>query len=100
MAATPYDETGTSGSTLDSQPSPATKAELEKEIALTRRELGETVEALTERLDVKSRAQAGVSRGLARARDAARTHVVPTAALAATAVASLTGLVVWRRRRR
>ena len=99
MAATPYDETGTSGSALDSQPSPATKAELEQDIALTRRELGETVEALAERLDVKSRARAGVSRGLARARDAARTHVVPTAALAASA-ASLAGLVVWRRRRR
>jgi hypothetical protein len=99
MAATPYDETGTSGSALDSQPSPATKVELEQDIALTRRELGETVEALAERLDVKSRAQAGVSHGLARARAAARTHVVPTAALAATAVASLTGLVLWRRRR-
>ncbi|HEX8970458.1 DUF3618 domain-containing protein [Oryzihumus sp.] len=99
MAATPYDETGTPGSALDSQPSPATKAELEQDIALTRRELGETVEALSERLDVKSRAQAGVSRAVARARDSARTHVVPTAALAATAVATLTGLVVWRRRR-
>jgi len=99
MAATPYDETGTSGSAIDSQPSPATKAELEQDIALTRRELGETVEALTERLDVKSRARAGLARGVARARDAARTHAVPTAALAATAVASLAGLVVWRRRR-
>lgn len=99
MAATPYDETGTPGSALDSQPSPATKAELEQDIALTRRELGETVEALSERLDVKSRAQAGVSRAVAQARDSARTHVVPTAALAATAVATLTGLVVWRRRR-
>ncbi|MGZ4744704.1 MAG: DUF3618 domain-containing protein [Oryzihumus sp.] len=100
MAATPYDETGASGPALDSQPSPATKAELEQDIALTRAQLGDTVEALTERLDVKSRVQAGVAGGLARARDAARTHVVPTAALAATAVASLTGLVVWRRRRR
>ena len=99
MAATPYDETGTAGSSLDPQPSPATKTELERDIALTREQLGQTVEALSERLDVPSRARAGVSRGLARARDAVRTHTVPAVALGAAATASLAGLVVWRRRR-
>lgn len=93
MATTPYDENLTSTS-----PS-ATKDELEREIALTRAQLGETVEALSERLDVGSRAKASVSRTATRTREALQGNAARSAAVGAAVLASVVGLVVWRRRR-
>lgn len=62
----------------------ATKAQLESEIQELRLELGETVEALTQRLDVKARVQEKARR-------------IPVAPVAALAVAVL-ALVVWKKR--
>jgi len=64
--------------------SATTRAELEAEIRELRTELGETVEALSHRLDVKSRVQ----------EKASRVPVVPLA----VAAAALVALVVWRKR--
>jgi len=58
--------------------------QLESEIQQLRHELGETVEALSHRLDVKGRMQ----------EKARRIPVVPVAVLAAVAVV----VVVWRKR--
>lgn len=66
-----------------------------RDIERTRDELGHTVEALTRRLDVKSRMKAGV----ASSRHKATSRPPVTAAVAAGVVALAIGLVIWSRRR-
>jgi len=70
------------------------RARLEEEIRQTRRELGETVEALSHRLDVKSRARSKLEAG----GRAVRSNPLPAGAAVAVAVMALVGIVVWRRR--
>ena len=69
-----------------SAPPPATKAELEAEIQELRQSVGETVEALSYRLDVKTRAKEKVQ---------AIPPYVPAGIAAAVAVGL--GLWLWRR---
>ncbi|GGF49744.1 hypothetical protein GCM10011519_24630 [Marmoricola endophyticus] len=78
--------------------------EIEAEIAATRRDLGQTVEALGERLDVKSRVSATVRAapgraraGLTRSDGSVRPEAVAALALMGAGVAAI---IVWRRRLR
>jgi len=70
------------------------RADLEADIAATRERLGETVESLGEKLDVKGRARQGAA-------DAAHRVTARPAIPIAVAVAALAGVavLVWRRRR-
>lgn len=103
---------------IEDQPEPAhgaTVEEISEDIERTRQEVGETVSALTDKLDVKGRAQAKVADTKERVTDAAETarhdviHAVTddegavkpglsAAAVVATG-AVLLGIVVWLRRR-
>ncbi len=65
--------------------------EIQADIARTREQLGETVSALTGKLDVKAQAQQRVEAMRAKAAPA-----VPVAVV--VALAALAGLVIWRRR--
>ncbi len=69
---------------------------LAEQIARTRQELGETVEQLSARFDVKARARESLQHG----RERAAPYVVPAAAVAALAAGALIALLVWRRRSR
>ncbi len=83
--------------------------EIEKDIERTRGELGDTVNALSHKLDVKGRVQ-----GKATETKAAAVHKASVAVAAVTdgrhavrpiipltaVVAALLGFVIWRRRRR
>ncbi len=69
-----------------SDPTPETKAELEAEITELRQSVGETVEALTYRLDVKTRAKEKV-------------QAVPSYVPAGIAAALAVGLGIWLWRR-
>lgn len=82
--------------------------EIERDIERTRHELGETVSALSDKLDVKGRVQdkatetarATKDHLVDRARDtkdAAAARKVPLALIGAAAVI---GLVIWRRKKR
>ncbi|KQY51633.1 MULTISPECIES: DUF3618 domain-containing protein [unclassified Nocardioides] len=62
---------------------PVGEAEFERDIEETRERLGQTLEQLGEKFDVKKQA---------------RSHV-PQLAVAAAVAATLTALVIWRRRR-
>ncbi|WP_298323550.1 DUF3618 domain-containing protein [Haloactinopolyspora sp.] len=68
--------------------------ELAAHIEQTRHELGETVEALSRKLDVREQTQ----RTVAAARDAA-TRPVTLAVAGAVLVAAVAGIIVWRYRR-
>ena len=79
---------------------------IERDIEQTRAQLGETVDALASRLDVKSRVKNQVSAGTDRVKSTvaaggtqARTHAPVTAVAAAALVVTVVGLVVWKRRR-
>jgi hypothetical protein len=100
----------TIGSTTSTgQPTPD-RAEIEADIVATRAALGETVESLGHRLDVKERARQGVSAAAQRARAEAGVRAsavvggvrarpaVPVVVL--VAVAAVAAAVVLRRRRR
>ena len=63
-------------------------SDLEQEIAETREHLGETVDALAAKLDVKSRAQDSFEEADKR----------KLGLIAAVGVAAIVGLVLWRRR--
>ena len=104
---------------IEDRPEPthgASVEEISEDIERTRQEVGETVSALTDKLDVKGRAQAKVADTKERVTDAAETarhdvvHAVtddegaikPGLSAAATLVATtavLLGIVVWLRRR-
>ena len=103
----------------DDRPDPAHGASVEEiteDIERTRHEVGETVSALTDKLDVKGRAQdkvADTKERVAEAAETARHDVVnavtddagavkPGLPAAATVVATagvLLGVILWRRRR-
>lgn len=80
--------------------------ELKADIEQTRTELGETVGALTDKLDVKGRAEDAIHDAkdtvVQRGHDAVDTvkqqPAVPVALLVAAALGI--GLIIWRRRRR
>ena len=74
---------------------PEDPQELAEDIERTREQLGDTVEALTARLDAKAQARA-----TARAARTARERPLPYAAAAAAAAVLLAGWLAWRRRRR
>lgn len=105
-------------------PQPGASAdEIEQDIERTREQLGETVDALARKLDVKSRArdrvsdirerarvQADVARSrgadltarvqrLARDEDGSARPVVPVGAGALVGIAVVVGYLVWRQRR-
>jgi len=71
-------------------PDEATKTQIEAEIEETREALGETVDALATKLDVKSRAHEAVAE--------AKEKVPVTALVVAAAAAALAITWWWRRR--
>ena len=73
---------------------------IEADIERQRDELAETVSALHDRLDVKTRAKEKAFELRDRATTDTGKPRPELAALAAAAVAGVVGLVVWRRRRR
>lgn len=78
---------------------PRSKEEIEAEIQATRVQLGQTVDELSHRLDVKSRLKEQVAAG--REQATRRMQEQPAIPMAAAAgVVLLLTLVVWRRRRR
>lgn len=89
------------------QPEPGPDAgldEIQTDIDQTRQQLGETVEALSAKLDVKAQARQKVDDTKARvvgtaqsARQKAAGPAVPT--LAFLAIAAVVGIIIWRRRR-
>ncbi|MBU8855815.1 MULTISPECIES: DUF3618 domain-containing protein [unclassified Micromonospora] len=91
-----------------SESTPTDPQQLRAEIAQTRAALGDTVEALAARTDVKARAKAGVEDAAAQAREKVTTAAgriegaagaVPLAVVGAAAVlAVLVALLVRRRR--
>ncbi|AFM15102.1 Protein of unknown function (DUF3618) [Mycolicibacterium chubuense NBB4] len=92
----------------DRRPEPGPDAgldELQADIEQTRNELGDTVSALSDKFDVKSRAQQKVTdtrhavaeRGQHVVQTAASKPAVPVGLLVATVAA--VGLVIWLRRR-
>jgi hypothetical protein len=90
--------------TASQQPDDA--QQLREEIERTREHLGETVEQLAAKVDVKARAQARaaeltdeVRQATAQGASAARKHSGPLSVAAAVILAVL-GLIIWRRRRR
>lgn len=78
-------------------PTPRSKSDIERDIAATRIQLGDTVEALSARLDVKSRVRAKVTAAVA---DARITVQQRPAAVAAVGIGTLVALVVLIRRSR
>jgi hypothetical protein len=104
---------------IEDRPEPthgASVEEITEDIERTRHEVGETVSALTDKLDVKGRAQDKLADTKARVADAAGTarHDVvdavtddqgtikpglPAAATVLATAAVLLGVIVWRRRR-
>lgn len=73
-------------SPTESDPKP-TKAEIEQDIERTRERLGDTVDELTARLDVKTRVTGAV-----------RSNPALYGGVAAAVVAGVVALVVWRNR--
>ena len=85
-----------SGSNVNGSSPEAIEADIERQ----REELADTVSALQERLDVKTRAKEKASELRDRATTDTGKPRPELAALAVAAVAGVVGLVVWRRRRR
>lgn len=78
-------------------PTPTDRAAIEADIEATRANLGETVDALSRKLDVKSRVRASASDTAQRVQAGAKEHpAVPAGVVLGLVV--LVGLVVWRRR--
>ena len=111
--------TRTSGSSVDDQQEQRSPDEIRADIQETREDLGNTVEALASKTDVKGQAKAKVESikegfsgakdgaaertpdsaqaGFAQAKDTATSNPVPTAAIAAFVGGLLVGLVIKRR---
>ena len=91
------------------QPEPGTDADLDEiqtDIDQTRQQLGETVEALSAKLDVKAQARQKVDYTKARvfgtaqsARQKAGQAGPAVPDLAFLAIAAVVGIIIWRRRR-
>jgi hypothetical protein len=87
----------------DKKATPAPKPsveELRAEIKQTRAELGETVQALAAKADVKARAKEQVEVARERALETVRTNQVPIAIVVAGAMAVVGIILVLRGRRR
>ena len=84
-----------SGSNVNGSSPEAIEADIERQ----REELADTVSALQERLDVKTRAKEKASELRDRATTDTGKPRPELAALAVAAVAGVVGFVVWRRRR-
>jgi len=84
-----------SGSNVNGSSPEAIEADIERQ----REELADTVSALQERLDVKTRAKEKASELRDRATTDTGKPRPELAALTVAAVAGVVGLVVWRRRR-
>ena len=92
----------------DHPPDPGPAAgvdDIQADIERTREQLGETVGALSAKLDVKGRAQQKIADTRERVidksrevRSQAQAAPVPVAAVAAVAAALLLGIIIWRRR--
>jgi hypothetical protein len=87
-------------------PDPATAAELQQEIEQTREHLGQTVNELAAKADVKSRARAKTAEVKGKAADVSgqvrRSQVVQRRwplAVAAAGVILVASIAVWRRRK-
>jgi len=111
--------TRTSGPEVDGQQEKRSPDEIRADIEETREDLGDTVEALAAKTDVKGQAKAKLESvkekvsgakdgaadrtpesardGLAQAKDAATSNPVPTAAIAAFVGGLLVGIVIARR---
>ena len=111
--------TRTSGPEVDGQQEQRSPDEIRADIEETREDLGDTVEALAAKTDVKGQAKAKVesvkekfsgakdgaaerapdsaSAGFAQAKDTATNNPVPTAAIAAFVGGLLVGIVIARR---
>jgi hypothetical protein len=88
---------------IDKKATPAPKPsveELRAEIKQTRAELGETVQALAAKADVKARAKEQVEVARERALETVRTNQVPIAIVVAGAMAVVGIILVLRGRRR
>ena len=88
---------------IDRKTTPAPKPsveELRAEIKQTRADLGETVQALAAKADVKARAKEQVEVARERALESVRTNQVPIAIVVAGAMAVVGIILVLRGRRR
>ncbi len=90
-------------STEGGPPKGASTEEIEADIARTRERLGDTVDALSERLDVKAQAKKKAQQTKDRAKSKAQ-HIQDQAGPAlpigaAVAVVLVVALVIWRRQR-
>ncbi|MGV0834660.1 DUF3618 domain-containing protein [Mycolicibacterium thermoresistibile] len=79
-------------------------ADLEADIETTRKELGETVQALSDKLDVKERARVKVAetreQAVHRAQEISHDDRAQRGAIiAAVVTVAVVGLILWRRRR-
>ena len=91
----------------DTDPTPEsgerTPEQIRADIEQTRQELGDTVEALAAKTDVKAQAAARVDSAKIQAREVAQTTraklPVAPGVLAGVAGGLLVGLLIWRRRR-
>jgi MYXO-CTERM domain-containing protein len=80
-------------------PGPSDPDVIKAEIEETRAQLGRTVDELSSRLDVPTRAKEGAARAKDTAVETYR-ESPPTVIAAGAALAALLGLLVWRRRTR
>jgi hypothetical protein len=90
-------------STEGGPPKGASTEEIEADIARTRERLGDTVDALSERLDVKAQAKKKAQQTTDRAKSKAQ-HIQDQAGPAlpigaAVAVVLVVALIIWRRQR-
>jgi hypothetical protein len=76
---------------------PRTRSDLERDIANTRRQLGDTVEALTARLDVKTRIRTKVSAAAAEVQATVKQRPAAVAAIGAGALVAL--VILFRKAR-
>ncbi len=96
---TPPEEPVVEPGTADTSTEPRSKDQIEADIAATREQLGNTVDALSHRLDVKSRLKEQAQEGREQAvRRMQEQPAIPIAAAAGAVL--LLALTVWRRRRR
>lgn len=87
----PADDTNPPGHTVEPGPE-AGIDDIQADIDKTRHELGQTVDALAAKADVKGRAQQ-------KAADVKEHLSVPVAAMIGTTLLVVIGVIVWRRRR-
>jgi hypothetical protein len=90
---------GTQGPAAPDVSGPTDPDAIRADIETTREELGATVDELSHRLDIRTRAREGAARGRDTAVAMYRKNPPAARAGGATLLAALVGLVTWRRRR-